>query len=210
MHLLSEEEFQLSAQPMMQKVFREDREWYFLFKDEIDTKRILYELNLYTSHGSRQMLLSALVEAAKSIDDEACYLSEMHFGPKERKHACIPLSELLEGFTATSEMSEKLITNKLNIDSPIYFVIYSEQGKWGLFPSFEHFGFLGGSPDFMHVIESRVPGLEVQTYEFLQYIQGENTSREITAQSRPRVKYLLEHMYGSIKAERFLQETGWY
>ena len=209
MHLLTEDEFRSKAFPMMQKVFRKDEEWYFLFKDEIDAKRILYPFNLYIPSEFRQIFLSALVESAKGINDEVCYLSEMHSGPIGRKHACIPLSELVEGFTATNSMSEKLITARLNID-PIYFVIYSEHGRWGIFPSFENFGFLGGISDFMHIIEGAIPNLEAQAYEFLQYIKGENTSMEITTQSRPRVKYLLEHIYDSLKAERLLQETGWY
>lgn len=210
MHLLTQEEFQSRAQPMMQKVFQEDEEWYFIFKNEIDAKRILYPFNLYTFSESRQTFLAALVEAAEGINDEVCYLSEMHFGSTNRKHACIPLSELVEGFTATPPISEKLITERLHINAPIYFVIYSEQGRWGLFPSFENFGFLGGSSDFIRAIDSKMPDLEAQTYDFLQYIKGENTSREITARSRPRVKYLIEHMYGSLKAERLLKETGWY
>ena len=209
MHGISEAEFQLRVQPIMKSVFQGKDEWDVLFSPEIDSRRIIFPPERYTNFEFFKLLLEPLVEAATSIGDSACYLSEVHKYSREYNHAYIHLSELIESYTAPS-MSEKLIFMQLDMEFSDYFMLYSEYGKWGLFSSFEHFSLLGGSYEFMKIIEHRIPDIESQTYEFLKHFRGEPRDERDLSQGRQLIGGMLNHIYGSSKAERLLRETGWY
>ena len=209
MHGISEAEFQLRVQPIMKSVFQGKHEWDVLFSPEIDSKRIIFPLEIYTDLDLLRLLLEAIVEAATFVGDNGCYLSEVNQYPREYNHAYIHLSELIEGYVAP-RMSRKLFFMQLDMEFSNYFMLYSEYGKWGLFSSLEYFSLLGGSNEFMKIIEHRIPDIESQTYEFLKHFRGEPRDERDLSQGRQLIGGMLNHIYGSSKAERLLRETGWY
>lgn len=209
MHGISDSEFQIEVKPIMQKVFRENSEWAPLFRPEMNFRRIIYPLEPYVGYKSFETLLNSVKLAASHVQDKGCFLSEIYDYQREFNHAYLTFSELVEGFKSPGGEGSTSFW-EIDMEFSNYFMLYSEQGKWGLMSSFEHFGLLGGVENFMEIIDTQLPDIKNQTYEFLKDFRGDPTKTKGLSKTRPSIEGMLKHIYGAPKAKQLLKETGWY
>jgi hypothetical protein len=198
MYALTEEQYEIEAEPIFQQIFVKVDAFNKPFFPKIIARRIVYPLDNYLE----QPFLEALIEAATKVGDIGCYLSVLWQFEGQPNNCYIPLSELLEGYT--SPLSEKTIEGRLNMCIIPEYILYSAQGKWGLIVSDEHHGMLGGSSEFIEVFYKYLPNLDNQVYDFLERMQD----------LRPDGSYkkigwlsdMLSHVYGQESAEKMLKE----
>jgi hypothetical protein len=206
MHILTEDEFHLEAEPFLRKIFVHDNPFKEPFSSQVIGRTIIYPCD-----GENDLLLiDPLISAAINLGDTGCYISLISTGCPEDgpAHCYIPLSEFLEGYSGTEE--DRLIGPRLGInpytsDS----VIYSAQGKWGLMKSHERFGLLGGSLEFIEEIRVAVPDLDNQVYGFFERLRLLLVDCDVNPPDITRNKWLptlLTHVYGSQVAENLLLE----
>ena len=206
MHILTEAEFHLEAEPFLRKIFVHDNPFKEPFSSQVIGRIIIYPCD-----GENDLLLiDALINAAVNLGDTGSYISLLPTGyPSDQiSHCYISLSEFLEGYAGTEE--DRLIGSRLGInpytsDS----VIYSAQGKWGLMKSHESFGLLGGSPEFIEEIRGAVQDLDKQVYGFFERLRLLLVDCDVNPPDITRNKWLptlLTHVYGSQVAEKLLLE----
>jgi hypothetical protein len=206
MHTLTEDKFNLEAEPFLRKIFVNDNPFKEPFSSEVIGRTIIYPCN-----GENDLLLiEALINAAVNLGDTGCYISLLPTGyPSDNLcHCYIPLSEFLEGYAGTEEdrlIGPRLGINPYELDS----VIYSSQGKWGLMRSHERFGLLGGSPEFIEEIRGAVPDLDKQVYGLFERLRLLLLDCGLNPPDITRNKWLpglLTHVYGAEVAEKLLED----
>ncbi|MDB9524567.1 hypothetical protein PN498_01085 [Oscillatoria sp. CS-180] len=208
MHGISESKFQTEVKPIMQKVFRGNSEWDPVFRPEMNLRRIIYPLRPYVGDESFEHLLHSIQVAASHVQDRGCFFSEIHDYPREFNHAYLTFPELVKGFKSPKKEGSKSFW-EIDMEFSNYFMLYSEKGNWGLISSFEHFGLLGGMKEFMGIIQTQLPTIENQTYEFLRDFRGDPTETKSISKTRPIIEGMLKHIYDASKAEQLLRKTGW-
>lgn len=204
MHILTEAQYQVEAEPVFRQIFATDNP----SADEgIFTPNIAIRRILHPCYGDvePQLLMDAIIAAAANLGDAGCYILVAGLVFNKPRHCYISISE----FSAPRIDPETRLGINLSSD---YF-IYSACGKWGVALSSAHYGLLGGSPEFIEGVRAGFPELDEQVYEFLQYWKDERDD----ALRRCRPDYispignwlpgLLIHVYGAEKAEKLLQET---
>lgn len=215
MHILTEEEFQREAEPVLLQVFRgnDDIE---PFLPSVKERLFLYfplgdniERNVYWE----RKLAEALCEAAQSIGDPGCYLASAWQGrivtsdgrphPKNR-YAFIRSSELLDALAAPCAPyeSSKRVWSQLNIVHGCDFCLCSVTGRWGLLTSIDDHGFLGGTPEFMQVVRHVFPDIDTEVSVYLHDLRLEQIYGD--GIDLPFVKQILSHVYGLEKAEQMI------
>ncbi|NJK67826.1 MAG: hypothetical protein HC941_16000 [Microcoleus sp. SU_5_3] len=211
MHTLTEDEFNLEAEPFLRKIFVHDNPFKEPFSSQVIGRTIIYPCD-----GENDLLLiDSLINAAVNLGDTGSYISLLptelpteYLSDDQPGHCYISLSEFLEGYAGTEE--DRLIGPRLGInpytsDS----VIYSAQGKWGLMKSHERFGLLGGSPEFIEEIRGAVPDLDKQVYGLFKRLRDLLLACSFNPPDITRNKWLptlLTHVYGSQVAEKLLLE----
>ncbi|CBN56345.1 MULTISPECIES: hypothetical protein [Kamptonema] len=206
MHILTEDEFNLEAEPFLRKIFVHDNPFKEPFSSQVIGRTIIYPCE----DENDSLLIEALISAAVKLGDTGCYISLISTGYPEHGpgHCYIPLSEFLEGYSGTEKdrlIGPRLGINPYTLDS----VIYSAQGKWGLMKSHERFGLLGGSPEFIEEIRGAVPDLDKQVYGFFKRLRDLLLACSLNPPDITRNKWLptlLTHVYGSEIAEKLLEE----
>lgn len=206
MHTLTEDEFNLEAEPFLRKIFVHDNPFKEPFSSQVIGRTIIYPCNGIIE----SPLLEALIRVAVDLGDTGCYISLISTGYPEYgpAHCYIPLSEFLGGYSGTEEdrlIGPRLGINPYTLDS----VIYSSQGKWGLMRSHERFGLLGGSPEFIEEIRGSVPDLDNQVYGFFERLRLLLWDCGVNPPDITRNKWLpmlLTHVYGAEVAEKLLEE----
>ncbi|MGL5806027.1 MAG: hypothetical protein ACRC11_11400 [Xenococcaceae cyanobacterium] len=215
-------EFDLKVKPIFNQVFLYDNAFYEPFSPSIVKRTIIYPCNSWVE----SPLIDAIISIAQSLGDNACYFSELpissYFPPYSAEiyskcpnepskdlemTAYFSLDEFLRIYTGKEEKDGDERANlKINI-CPIEFALYSATGKWGVMISEEHFGILGGSIEFIAQIRLKIPDLELQVYEFLDYLSALIGGTKIKPPEVTRNKWLLpllNHVYGQEKAEEIL------
>jgi hypothetical protein len=170
MHTLTEAEFRLEAEPFLRQVFINDDQFDQPFLPNIVGRRIIYPCGGYIA----PPLINAVITAAANLGDTGCYISLLKTSASVEKpnHCYIPLLEFLEGYAGTPR-SEQLIGVRLGMNPyGSESVIYSASGKWGILQSYEQYGLLGGSLEFIEEIRRSVPDLDEQVYGFLDRLRG--------------------------------------
>ena len=85
------------------------------------------------------------------------------------------------------------------------YILFSEQGKWGLMVSDEHHGLLGGSSEFMRIFSEHTPDIDRQVYDFLEVMHDVRTDG-----SRKKLNWLLQilsHVYGRENALDMIEKV---
>ena len=117
-------------------------------------------------------------------------------------HCYIPLSELLEFYTCSSEKA-RLVDLQFNYGAE--FVLYPGSAKWVLLVSHEYYGLLGGSSEFIATFKQVCQNLDQQVKDFLsnyKYMEADGIS--LTLDWLPG---LLTYVYGQEIAEKLLKEA---
>jgi hypothetical protein len=204
MYSLTDEQYRIEAEPIFRLIFSSDSP-ITPFSPNITDRKIIFPVDdIYPT----RELLEVLVEAAVTVGDTGCYLDSCVRNTDRPNYAYIPLSELIEAYYGQG--TTKSIGMQLNIDLVIEHILFSTQATWGLL-SHEYYGFLGGSREFMHIVQKKLPDINIQVYNFLAFLKEE---KEHTEQVKlPHLEFewlhtLLNHVYGKTVAERMLQESG--
>jgi len=199
MYSLNDVEFNTKIEPILNKVFVADNPFGEPFSSDITTRKIVYPIYDYPEHN----LLEALIEAASKEGDMGCYLSLFWHSEGQPNHCYIPFSELIDGFASPS--LGKGIAERLNMCVFPGYVLFSEQGKWGLMVSDEHHGLLGGSSEFVRIFSEYISDIDRQVYNFLEVMQDLKTDG-----SRKKLNWLLQmlsHIYGREDAVKMIEKV---
>jgi len=206
MYLVTDAQYEKEVEPILRKVFVNDYPVGNPFSCNMAARKLLYRCETFLE----ESLLKALIEAASSVGDSGCYLSQLWIFNDDRNHCYIPLDELLEAYNDSPD-NKKAIDIQLNINMFSEYVLYSSQGKWGLMVSHEHYGILGSSSEFMEKIKSILPDIDLQVDEFLKYIwllKDYHVSRKLGGLRLKWLPELLNHIYGEETAKKMLEEKG--
>ncbi|MCU0536388.1 MAG: hypothetical protein MUD14_21075 [Hydrococcus sp. Prado102] len=197
MHVLTEAQYKLEAEPILRKIFINDYPFGQPFSPNIIARRVIYPC-----YNLEQPFLEALTEAATKQGDIGCYLSVFWQFESQFSDCYILLSELFEGFI--SPIPEKRIEIKLDMLIIPEYILYSAQGKWGLMISDEHHGLLGGSSEFIEVFYKFLPDFDNQAYNFLERMQ--DLKPDGSFKKLDWLSGMLAHVYGQEAAKKMLQE----
>ena len=204
MYILTDKQYQIKAEPILRKIFVKDDPFDKSFSQNISERIIVYPRYVDLD----AILVKALIEEAYAIGDKGCYLSQLWIFDDDCNHCYIPLSELLEFYTAYSEKAKDI---DFKLDRNVEYVLYSETGKWGLMVSHEHHGILGGFPKFMQVFKSFFPSYDKQIYDWLKYFREEKERKTIYNLASLTLHWLpdlLAHIYGEETAVKMLEKAG--
>lgn len=201
MYALTDEQYRVEAKPLLRQVFVNDDPFNHPFSSRVTARRIIYPCSNYVE----QPLIDAVIAAAFKIGDIGCYISLIWSNPDSTVHAYVPLSDFLEAYTGPP--GPQRIEVKLNMDIISENIIYSDTGRWGIMLSHEYNGLLGGTPEFIELVQAAIPDLDLQVYGFLRRLQGFKSDRPLSV-TLNWLPGLLTHVYGSEIAEKLLQETG--
>lgn len=221
MRVLTREQYQKEAEPMLRKVFVTDEmPEYEEDEDEILEYRVFApnvagRVLLYPSYGYvGYPLIEAVVAAAAKLGDSACYLSELYrFYPERAKHLYIPLSEFLSVYIEPG--SQNIEERFKSMLSPDHFV-FSCQGKWAIrltSHGYEGYELLGGDREFIEEVRTVYPEVDSLVYDFLAYWQREkeymlSVGKTTYITDESWFSKVLTHVYGKEAAAKMLQETG--
>lgn len=208
MYALSEEQYQLEAEPILRKIFVNDNPFCQPFSDNMPSRIIVYPC---AGDITEAMPVEAFVAAALKNGDIGCYISLCNGSATYDRpnHCYVPLTDFVEAYAGPCE--SKLIgiqlpgMNAYGLNS----IIYSASGKWGMMLSDEKFGLLGGEPEFIEDIRAAFPDLDRQVYGFLGRLRFLLKGTEIVPPDVTRNKWLrplLIHVYGEEKANQILLE----
>ena len=203
MHILTNEQYEVKAKEILQKIFIHGDPYSDSFSPHIFLTHITQKVILYPCHEILETkVVNALVKAASIIGDVECYLSNLWEYDQYGSHCYIPLSELLEFYTGSSEKA-RLIDLQFNYGSE--YVLYSGNAKWGLFVSHEYYGLLGGASDFISTFKQTCPNLNQQVKDFLKnYHHLKLYGVGLTLEWLPG---LLTYVYGKETAKKLLKEA---
>lgn len=151
----------LEVRQLLEPLFvREDANSANPFNVDAPVKRLLFD---WEQQGSiKGNLLSALVQAAKSVGDEGFYLKG-HL-PEENNVVAwyIPFSEIDE-YENAGEGNHRLLSAATDFEE----TLLSPNGKWAILTSHEDHRLLACSKEFIEVFEPLVPDIENQVFRFL-------------------------------------------
>lgn len=89
--------------------------------------------------------------------------------------------------------------------APLENVCFSPRGTWALMATYEDYGLLGGTDEFMDHLLQLLPDLDTQVTTFVEELDLPIVDPGIAA--RP-LKQLLMHLYGSARARQIFQEAN--
>ena len=90
--------------------------------------------------------------------------------------------------------------------APLENVCFSPRGTWALMATYDDYGLLGGTDEFMDKLLNLVPHLTTQVTSFIEAIMYNPIAGPEVAAGR--IKRLLIHLYGSARARQIFQEAN--
>ena len=200
MYTLTNEEFEIQAEPWLRKVFTLNNLIVEPFMPEISARRLLYPC-FGDLHDAIPM--KTLVNAATLVGDHSCYISLGARNERGPFHCCIPLTKLQEGYDGQPN-SPTLIGIQLgmHVYQP-FTTIFSDHGKWGIFLCGDGLAILGGVPEFVGVLQDEIPNFDTQVYEYLESLKSfQEYGMNLTIEWLPG---LLRHLYDKRQMEDMLK-----
>jgi hypothetical protein len=219
--LLTNKEFNEFALPELMRVFNPSLDPYEdPFAPTMIKRQILYRCSAAINDDA--LPIDHLVYAANSIGDSGCFVAgidDLVEAQKGREIRCayVPLTELVEGYGYNGSEEDNLMSFRIGF--PLHGdakAMWSSSGSWGIMTTWDHFGLLGGSLEFMKNLEERYPPLIHQVSQMLKddfcvYPPGHpfyKTPEELATKSDDSwVVRLIEHMYGKEEATEMLKST---
>jgi hypothetical protein len=205
---LTEDQFRQEAEPQLERLFADYTTRCELerFAPTITQRQLVYPC--HCGDFTEALPVKTLVAAAAAVGDEGCYLSSLFRSEGKPNHCFIPLAEMLiihgdlrgeERHAALTSLNFSYAMSVYNLES----VVYSPQGKWAIRMTHEHYGLMGGVPEFMAIIESGVPNLSQQVYDFFDRYRNWGSRKPHLHWVPP----LLAHIYGPERAETLVAES---
>lgn len=226
MHGIETSEFESDIRPILNKTFQGIDEWSPLFTPKISVKRLVYPLDIY-DHTCSKLLLDTISKAARCVGDAGCFFSDNYYFTSQLHshgtragyaHAYIPIHELTPTFIGETDINKSEFGDLENYCEELdlvwtdYFRIYSEHSEWGLLLSFEHFGILGGSVQFMSMVENEICNLDEQANNFLDVFLGDPNdyrSRSSRNSAAHHIFNMLKYTYGEPESVQMLKNLGY-
>lgn len=210
MHLLTKDEFEQVAKPLLHQIFVSNDETE-PFAEQVQERLLLFfpiggDPN--KNYFSKRQLAAAIAFAARSTEESGCYLLTgwllRFLDPMENYYTYIPIPEL-EDALAAPPGSSKSVWTQLNMSKWLGYCLFSEQGSWALYVTIDDYGFLGGSSEFMQFVRQSFLGIEKQVVEWLcelklEQMDGEKIDTEWLTQ-------ILTHVYGEETARTLLVDA---
>jgi hypothetical protein len=162
MRILTEAQFQVEAQPLLQTLFQSLDAYGQPFHPGIRQRRIIYEY----WYAMEEPFFTAMREGAALLGEQGFYMTILGRPPEEQRRQAYHYYFTFDEHAAY-DYAASMLEN----------VIFSEHGSWGLLGSAEHFGLLGGTTRFMDYInttygqasEQRTAFIEAWNYNQRQY-----------------------------------------
>lgn len=202
MHILTDTQFRLEAEHLLRQVFVHDNAYEQPFAPNVPVRKVIYPC---FGNFKEAVSIEALITAATEIGDTGCYISLGIVESGQPSHCYVPLPELYEGY-AGKPGSDKLIGVQLGMYvHKIYTTIFSDRGKWGILTAEDGLALLGGTFEFITILQRYIPNLDTQVYLFLESLQAlKADGLQLTIEWLPE---LLTHVYGEETSQKLLQET---
>jgi hypothetical protein len=201
MFVLTRQEYHQRAEPELRKIFLGTNSHLPLFGSNVEDVKILYE---YLPPDTQ--IINAIIQSASALGDTGLYISITNqrifideTKPPEPWHWWVPFDEIPIYLSGNTDLfgSAYLLEN----------VIYSPQGKWGLMYSFEKYGILAGTKDFIEHFSGNFPSIDRQ---ILQYLDLFRECINVDGLEKTNLTWLgsfLKKVYGTDAARALLQES---
>jgi hypothetical protein len=192
---LTENEYLRSAEPSLRQLFLEDDPRLTEFGESAEVRKVLYE---YLP--PEDEMTSALLAVASKMGDEGFFFSNLNRNRENKaviEHWWIPFDE-----------ASLYLSRRKDTFGDIYQlenVIYSPKGKWGVIHSFEHFGLLAGTKEYIRELVKTCPEIDRQVHFYLEYIHEYILSDPAT--SFPWVRPFIERAFGKEEARNMLTKA---
>lgn len=158
---LTEKEYLKSAEPALRKVFLSDNPCLTGYGESAESVRLLFE---YAPPEDEMTKL--LLKIASGTGCDGFFFSNLNRNKLDMttpEHWWIPFDEI-----------DLYLSRRKDVFGDIYQlenVVYAPDGTWGIMTSFEHFGLLAGTKDYVGRCVEAVPSIEQNVEKFLEYIR---------------------------------------
>lgn len=166
-----------------------------IFSEVITERLILFNYEDNSGYTLSKRLEEAIFMAAKEIGETGLYISIL-------THEDYSIED--DPLYWHLDLSEEDLYQNL-IWGPLENIIFSENGTWGVLLSFDGIGLLGGKKQFISQIKLRIPDIDYQLSEFLEYWKDYERETYICTSWIPP---LLRHIYGGRKSNKLLKIIG--
>ncbi len=178
MRILTEAEFQVEAQPLLQTLFQSLDSYGQPFQPTVRQRRIIYEY----WYAMEEPFFTIMRDSATLLGEQGFYMTILGPPPEEQR---------IQPYHYYFNFSEQAAYDKAA--SSLENVIFSERGSWGLICSDEHFGLLGGMPLFMDYVDATYDHADEQLTAF---IDAWRYNQQHYASDITWLPALLDHMKG--------------
>lgn len=187
MRILSTEEFQTEAEPVLKRIFVNDDPYDTPFAPDVESRLILFRYE----YEMEQPLLDAVINTASKSGDDGFYVSIQGYSkatePNQPYHWYVAFSEI----AAYQSRVE-----------PVTTMIYSPNGLWGILGSHESHGLMGGSKSFIEAVKLRIPDIDQQVFAFIETWKNYAKDYGTNIGWLPQ---LLTHVYGIQRVTELIQ-----
>jgi hypothetical protein len=191
------------ALPALRQVFAKDDYYDLPFVESTPARAIVFGYKYVIE----PPMTDAVAIAAEKVGDEGCYLSLVERSTEGPNDWYIPLAELTTTFPegGGAPNPDGFGTDYAFV---LHNVLYSPQGKWGVMLSRFHFGFLGGTQEFVDEIRKNVPGFDKQVRAWIKhsYLEEIYIERNRNFDEDGMLK-ILTHVYSVNVAKQILREA---
>ena len=198
---LTNNEFKSQAMPNFLEVFNLPCPFVAPF-----TPRMASRIVIYCEIYPHAELLDPIIEVASNMGDKGFYFAFTEdYNVDETWYLWYPGLSGKELYLKTWFIPFEKVKDYQGQTFLTNHVLYSPQGKWGLYMSTEDFLLIGGIPEFVSEIEQRIPNLDELTHQFLEDLKWRHLFLHSGIEWVPK---FLDHVYGSEITQRLLDEHG--
>lgn len=161
MKALTEREYRQNAEPALRKIFLDDDPRLTEFGESAESVKLLYE---YIP--PEDEITKSLLSIASSMGNDGFFFSNLSRNKTDTtvmEHWWVPFDEL-----------DLYLSRRKDVFGDIYQlenVVYAPDGTWGIISSFEQFGLLAGTQNYIDKCADALPTVEQGMERFLTYIQ---------------------------------------
>lgn len=196
---LTDVDYRSKAEQELRKVFLNTDSHAPTFGSKVESVKILYE---YLPPDAS--VVNAVVQAALSVGDNSMYLSVTNEKIIEddsigSEHWLIPFDDVPTYLSCNTEV--------FGFAYQLENVIYSPNGDWGLFYSFEKYGILAATESFMYEFSKALPSVDQQILDYLKFVRQCIQTRGIKNVDTSWIASLLKHVYGPDEARVLIEKS---
>ena len=191
---ISDQKLLMSAREAFHAVFQSPDPFGEPFRANVSVRQILYPIDYELS----EKQYAAIANAARSLGEATAFFTETEgyqkgVGFEDWDHWQIDLCDYPYQALRNLEWCSLMES-----------AIYSTCGTWGLIISHEQHAVIGGSPGFIKILNSNLPGVENQIQEFL---SAWKYNRDHLGSDVVWLQKALAHIYGTEKAQWLLADA---